>query len=190
MDFEIVYPVPAKRSVVLRLLRLIFGSVFLAGGVASVIVNVCIGGKWWSLVAVWSMYMVWTLVLKQPLVERNLIGQGVRILVMTGILMLLIEVFLSPGWAHMVIPIFMFASLTALGTLFFVNVSKQRHNIMSLIVVTVLALIGSVVALAAFSDYSWPMIVLCAVASVLFIASVVVLRLQLLREIRRRFHIR
>ncbi len=188
MDFEIVYPTAARRSVFLRRLRYICGWVFLAAAAACPIVNYFTGRPWWSPVAVWGMYMVWTLVLQQPLVERNLIGQGVKLLVTTGILMVLVEFLLSPGWAHTVIPIFIFSSLIALGTLFFVNVRKQRHNVMSLILVTVLSFIGSAVALWAFSDTSWPMIVLCVVAAALFAASVITLRFQLLRELRRRFH--
>ena len=189
MDFEIVYPKPARRSVLIQRLRYVFGWIFFFSIIACAVTNYVTGGKPWSLVVFWGIYMVWTLVLKQPLVERNLIGQGVRLLVTSGIMLVLIDVFLYPGWAYFVVPIFFFGSLTILGILFFINISKQRHNIMPLIWVTLLSIAASAVALFAFSDYSWQIIVLGAVGVALFVASMFVLRLQFLIELKKRFHI-
>ncbi|MGM9522517.1 MAG: DUF6320 domain-containing protein [Oscillospiraceae bacterium] len=188
MDFEIIYPKPARRSVFMHHLRYICGWIFLAAVFACPVINYIIGGKRWSIIVLWGIYMVWTLVLKQPLVERNLISQGVKLLLTADIMLILIDVFLYPGWAHFVVPISCFGSLIVLGVLFFINITKQRHNIMPLILVTVLAIAGSAVALLVFSDYSWPIIVLGSVSAALFVAIIVTLRMQFLVELKKRFH--
>ena len=189
MDLEIVYPKPKSVSLLMHRLRKIFGLLFLLAAPSCVLVNYLTGGKAWSAVAIWGMYMVWTLALKQPLVEKNVISQGVRLLITTGIMLILIETFLYPGWAHFVVPIFWFGSLTILGVLFFANMTKQRHNTMPLIWVTAASVAASAVALFIFADHSWPMIVMGAVAVVLLISTIIVLRMQFITELRKRFHI-
>ncbi len=190
MDFEIIYPKIKKQSLVMLRLRYIMGLVFIAASVACVAVNLAVGGKAWSVIALWGMYMVWTLVLRQPLVERNLISQGVRLAVMTGILLVLIDRLLYPGWAAFVVPIVSYAALIVLAVLFFVNVSQQRHNVMPLIILTALVVVGSTVAMFVFSETRWPMIVLAATAAVLLIATALILRERLISEIVKRFHIK
>ena len=189
MDFEIIYPKIKKKSIFMAYLRTICGLLFLAAAVACPIVNLAVGGPAWSVIVLWSMYMIWTILLKMPLVERNLISQGVRLLVMTGILLVLIDWLIVPGWAAFVIPNVVYTALIVLAILFFVNVSKQRHNVMPLLVVVALTVVGSVIALFVFSETRWPMIVLAAVAASLLIVSIFILRTRLISEFRKRFHI-
>ena len=186
---EIVYPKPKPVPLLMNRLRFIFGWLFLIAVPACLLINYLCGGKAWSVIAVWGMYMAWTLALKQPLVERNVISQGVRLLITSGIMLVLIEWLLYPGWAHFVMPIFWFGSLTVLGVLFFANVSKQRHNIMPLIWVTAASVAAAALALFVYKDTSWPMIVLGCVAAALLISSVIVLRMQFIAELKKRFHI-
>ncbi len=190
MDFEIVYPHVKKHSFAMLYVRTIFGILFLAAAVVCPVVNILLKGKAWSVIVLWSMFMVWTLVLKAPLVERNLIGQGVKLLVMTVILLILIDWLLCPGWAAFVVPIVAYASLIALAVLFFVNISKQRHNVMPLVILTAFVAVASAVALFVFSERSWPMIVLAATAAVLLIATVIILKSRLISELVKRFHIK
>lgn len=190
MDFEIIYPKIKKTSLAMLRVRYIFGLIFLAAAAVCPIVNIVLHGPAWSVIVLWALYMVWTLVLKAPLVERNLISQGVRLLIMTGILLILIDRLIYPGWAAFVVPTVAFAALIVLAILFFVNVSKQRHNVMPLVLVTLAAGIGAVIAMFLFSEISWPLIVLASTAAVLFIATVLILRTRLISEIIKRFHLR
>ncbi len=190
MDFEIVYPHIKKHSIAMLYVRYVFGLLFLTAAVVCPIVNIILKGKAWSVIVLWSLYMVWTLVLKAPLVERNLISQGVKLLVTTVILLILIDRLIYPGWAAFVVPIVAYASLIVLAILFFVNVSKQRHNVMPLIILTVLVAVASTVALFVFSETSWPMIVLAVTAAVLLAATVFILKTRLLSELVKRFHIK
>lgn len=190
MDFEIIYPNIKKTSIARLRVRYIFGLLFLAAAAVCLIVNTVIGGKAWSVIVLWGLYMVWTLVFKVPLVERNLISQGVKLSVMTGILLILIDRLLYPGWAAFVVPIVAYAALIVLAILFFVNVSKQRHNVMPLVLVTLASGVGSAIAMLVFSETSWPMIVLASTAAVLLIATVLILRTRLISEIVKRFHLK
>ena len=190
MDFEIIYPKIKKQSLAMLRIRYVMGLIFLVSGVVCSIVNIAVGGKAWSVIAIWGMYMVWTLVLKQPLVERNLISQGVRLAVCTVIMLVLIDRLLYPGWANFVAPIVAYAALIVLAILFFVNVSQQRHNVMPLVILTALAAVGSAVALFVFSETSWPMIVLASTAAALLIATAFTLKTRLISELVKRFHLR
>ncbi len=190
MDFEIVYPHIKKHSIAMLYVRTVFGLLFLAAAAVCPVVNLILGGKAWSVIVLWSLYMVWTLVLKAPLVERNLISQGVKLLVMTVILLILIDRLIYPGWAAFVVPIVAYGALIVLAVLFFVNVSKQRHNVMPLIILTALAAAASAVALFVFSETRWPMIVLASTAAALLIATAFILKTRLLSELVKRFHIK
>ena len=190
-NMEIVYPRPKPVSLLMSRLRTVFGWTFLIGGAACLLVNYLCGGKAWSLVSVWSMFMVWALVFQQPLVEKNVISQGVKLLITASILIVLIDVFLtSGGWSYSVVPIVWYGVLTVLGVLFFTNTSKQRHNIMPLIWMTAASVAASAVAIFVYSDRSWPILVLGCVSAVLFIVCMIVLKIQFFVELKKRFHIK
>ena len=59
MEIKNVYP-PLKRKLNRRRkLRTACGWCFLAAAAACVIVNICVGGKAWSAVALWALWMIW-----------------------------------------------------------------------------------------------------------------------------------
>lgn len=190
MDFEVVYPKIKKQSLAKLRVRYVFGLIFLAAAVVCPVVNLVLRGPAWSVIVLWSLYMVWSLCLRPPLVDRNLINLGVRFAVMTVILLILIDRLLAPGWAAFVVPLVAYAALIALAALFFVNVSKQRQNVMPLVLLIFAVLIGSGIALFAFSVTSWPMIVLVCVSAALLAATVFTLRMRLFSELRKRFHLK
>lgn len=190
MEFEIVYPKIKRQSLAMFHVRYIFGLIFLAAAVVCPIVNIIFKGPAWSVIVLWSLYMVWTLCLKLPLVDRNLINLGVRFAVMTVILLVLIDRLIVPGWAAFVVPLVAYAALLVLAVLFFVNVTKQRQNVMPLVLLTLAVAIGSALALFVFSETRWPMIVLACAAAALLIATVFTLRMRLLMELRKRFHLK
>lgn len=190
MDFEVIYPKIKRKSLVMLRMRYVCGLIFLAAAVICPVVNLIFGGKAWSVIVLWSLYMIWTLGLKLPLVDRNLINLGVRFVVMTAILLVLIDRLIYPGWAAFVVPIVAYAALLVLAVLFFVNVTKQRHNVFPLVHLTFLTAVGSVVALFVFSETRWPMIALACIAAALLVATIFTLRMRLFSELRKRFHLK
>ena len=62
MEIKNVYP-PLKRKLNRRRkLRTACGWCFLAAAAACVIVNICVGGKAWSAVALWALWMILSLI--------------------------------------------------------------------------------------------------------------------------------
>ena len=72
------------------------------------IINLITGGKAWSLVVLMSIYMAWDLVISRDLVEYNRISQFVKLITLTSLLLITIDVFLTPGWALEAVPILIF----------------------------------------------------------------------------------
>ena len=175
-----------RRRRLLSALRLPF--ILLA--IASVAVNLFVGGPLWSVVAVFALYMSWTLVFSTDLVEYNAISQTIKIVILSSIMLALVDIFLVGGWARFVIPIVCFGGLLLCAVLFFSGLETHKHNMLPLIDFIVASLIGSGVALYFWHDAGdWPLIVLLCVSALFLILIVYILRQDFVREIKRRFHI-
>ena len=74
MKIKIVYPIPPKTSDRRRRLLSFFRVPVYVGGLCSVIVNLCVGGKAWSVIVLIGLYMLWTLLLSPAVVECNRIS--------------------------------------------------------------------------------------------------------------------
>lgn len=189
MEIKKVYPSPKRTSRFIKVVRSILKAIFLFSGVVSVIVNLCVGGVPWSIVTCWSLYIIATLI-DPPLVNYNLISEGVLLTERLVILLLIIEITLSGGWAHIVIPIVVSSALTALSVIFLSSVRKRRANIMPLILLLMAALLVSAGTL--FCGYGClpANIVLCAISAALLITSAAVCGRSLTVEIKKYFHTR
>ena len=93
------------------------------------IINLITGGKAWSLVVLMSIYMAWDLVISRDLVEYNRISQFVKLITLTSLLLITIDVFLTPGWALEAVPILIFSGLIVTSVLFFTDIERQKQNI-------------------------------------------------------------
>lgn len=189
MEIEIVYPEQKKSARAKEKISKIFLWCFLAAGYTCPIVNICVGGKPWSLVVVWAEWVVWCTVFTRPLVENNLMSRTVHFLFNATILLVLIDVCLSSGWAGFVVPLVCFALLVVLGVLFFVDLSKQRQNLMPMLWIITGSLVSLIVATAGLLKMNWPTIVLGSTAFALLIAALIILRKQFFAELKKRFHI-
>ncbi|HEX7714239.1 MAG TPA: DUF6320 domain-containing protein [Bacillota bacterium] len=188
MDIEIIYPALKKPLSIIEIVRKICFWIFLIAAYCCPIINICVGGKAWSIIVLWSLWFVWNTFLTRPLVENNLISQTTHLLLNSCILLVLIEVFLSSGWAEFVVPIICFGMLVILGIIFFLDISKQKQNMMPMLWVIGGSLVAIVSAFLGWSSMNWPTIVLGSTAFALLTASIVVLRLQFILELKKRFH--
>jgi len=186
MEVEIIYPTVKMRQFV-KVVDIIKWC-FIAAAYIGPIINIYIGGKPWSVIMLWGLWYVWSLFISRDLIEYNRISQSAKILVNSCITLVLIELFLSSGWAAFVIPLVAFGTLIVIGVLFFSNLSKQRQNVMPmvwLIAGSIAALIGSLIG---WPEMNWPMIVLGLTAFTLLVTIIAVLKRDLLREFKKRFH--
>jgi hypothetical protein len=153
------------------------------------IVNLIVGGKAWSVVVLWALWILWTLVFSPSLVEYNRISQFVKFVAYGSILLILIDVLLSPGWAREIVTLVFFGGLIITGVLFFTDLEKQKQNMMPMLWMIFISFLGVIASLIFWiKESGWPLIVMAAIAIALLIASIAVLRRGFIRELKKRFH--
>ncbi len=190
MDVEIVYPTttPSQRH---RAWLIDWAKwPFLAAAYTCPILNLALGGPAWSVVVLWGLWMIWSFTFSPALVELNRISQAVKLVVDAVILMVLIELLLTPGWAVEVVPIVSFGALIVVAVLFFTDFRRQRQNMAPMLVLAVLCLVMAVTGLIFWeSSTKWSLIVLASLAGALLIATFLVPGASLVREAQKRFHV-
>ena len=152
------------------------------------IINLIIGGKAWSLVVLMSIYMAWDLVISRDLVEYNRISQFVKLITLTSLLLITIDVFLAPGWALEAVPILIFSGLIVTSVLFFTDIERQKQNIFPFLFLILLSIFSSIVGLSFYHEKdSWPLTVMGAVALFLLITLTITLKENIINELNKGF---
>ena len=188
MKVEITYPVPIKKGESFGIVRIIFRWIFIAVMFACPAVNIWIGGKAWSIVALWAILSVWQIIFLPDMVEYNMISQTVKVFLYGGILLALIDIFLAPGWAGFVIPGACCITLIVTAVFFFIDIDTQKHNTMPMIWLVIISLVSFAIAFSGLPVMNWPMIVLGGISSALSIMGIVAFHHDLLLEFKKRFH--
>lgn len=155
------------------------------------IINLIIGGKAWSLVVLMSIYMAWDLVISRDLVEYNRISQFVKLITLTSLLLITIDVFLAPGWALEAVPILIFSGLIVTSVLFFTDIERQKQNIFPFLFLILLSIFSSIVGLSFYHEKdSWPLTVMGAVALFLLITLSITLKENIINELKKGFSVK
>ena len=155
------------------------------------IINLITGGKAWSLVVLMSIYMAWNLVISRDLVEYNRISQFVKLITLTSLLLITIDVFLAPGWALEAVPILIFSGLIVTSVLFFTDIERQKQNIFPFLFLILLSIISSIVGLSFYHEKdSWPLTVMGAVALFLLITLSITLKENMINELKKGFSVK
>ena len=155
------------------------------------IINLIIGGKAWSLVVLMSIYMAWDLVISRDLVEYNRISQFVKLITLTSLLLITIDVFLAPGWALEAVPILIFSGLIVTSVLFFTDIERQKQNIFPFLFLILLSIFSSIVGLSFYHEKdSWPLTVMGAVALFLLITLTITLKENIINELKKGFSVK
>lgn len=188
MKAENIYPIPIPQEQRWRRVLKAVRWCFAATAYICPLINLCVGGKAWSLVVLWGLWSVWTLAFSRDLIEYNRISQTSKLIVDTCVMLILIETFLSSGWAGFVVPIVSFASLIVMGVLFFTNLPIQKQNLMPMMWMIAAALVAIMASLIGWPKMNWPFIALGATAFALLIVTFIVLPKELIRELQKRFH--
>lgn len=155
------------------------------------IINLITGGKAWSLVVLMSIYMAWDLVISRDLVEYNRISQFVKLITLTSLLLITIDIFLSPGWALEAVPILIFSGLIVTSVLFFTDIERQKQNIFPFLFLILLSIFSSIVGLSFYHEKdSWPLTVMGAVALFLLITLTITLKENIINELKKGFSVK
>ena len=155
------------------------------------IINLITGGKAWSLVVLMSIYMAWNLVISRDLVEYNRISQFVKLITLTSLLLITIDVFLAPGWALETVPILIFSGLIVTSVLFFTDIERQKQNIFPFLFLILLSIFSSIIGLSFYHEKdSWPLTVMGAVALFLLITLSITLKENIINELKKGFSVK
>lgn len=155
------------------------------------IINLITGGKAWSLVVLMSIYMAWDLVISRDLVEYNRISQFVKLITLTSLLLITIDIFLSPGWALDTVPILIFSGLIVTSVLFFTDIERQKQNIFPFLFLILLSIFSSIIGLSFYHEKdSWPLTVMGVVALFLLITLTITLKENIINELKKGFSVK
>lgn len=155
------------------------------------IINLITGGKAWSLVVLMSIYMAWDLVISRDLVEYNRISQFVKLITLTSLLLITIDVFLAPGWALEAVPILIFSGLIVTSVLFFTDIERQKQNIFPFLFLILLSIFSSIVGLSFYHEKdSWSLTVMGVVALFLLITLSITLKENIINELKKGFSVK
>ncbi len=191
MNIKITYPKMLRKTRDRRIMLKILKWPFLALGLACIIVNICVGGKAWSLIAVTGLLMLWKLVFAVDLVEYNRISQFIKATIYTCVIITLIHIFLTPIWAVGILSSLGYGSLIISGILFLTDIRKQKQNMLPMFSFIVISLVGSAVGFVlADTKNLWTVITLCSISVVLLAVCIIVLRFDFIRELKKGFHIK
>lgn len=191
MEVKVTYPHVERRKKGRRKMLQILKWPFIVGALASIIVNICVGGKAWSAIVVAGEIALWKLVFALDLVEYNRISQFIKATIYSCIILALIHFLIVPFWALGIISILVYAALVVSGILFLTDIKRQKQNMLPMFFFIVAALVSSAIGfiLSDTKDY-WAVIVLSSISVVLLIVCISVLRLDFLRELKKGFHIK
>ncbi len=155
------------------------------------IINLITGGKAWSLVVLMSIYMAWDLVISRDLVEYNRISQFVKLITLTSLLLITIDVFLAPGLALDAVPILIFSGLIVTSVLFFTDIERQKQNIFPFLFLILLSIFSSIIGLSFYHEKdSWPLTVMGVVALFLLITLSITLKENIINELKKGFSVK
>lgn len=186
-----IYPDVRKHDSGRRGLLKIIKWPFLAAVVACPIVNICVGGKAWSIVAIAALAAIWSLIFATDLVEYNRISQSIKAITYVCIILVLIDRFIVSGWAMLVVPIVCFGGLVLSAALFFTDFRKQKQNMLPMLFLVIAVLVAAVVGLFVWKgEAGWPFLAMGGFAVIHLIACIAALQGEFLRELKKRFHIK
>lgn len=191
MKITNIYPSRKKRSFNRNNLVKIARWPFLSALYVCPVINIIYGGPAWSVIVLWSLWIVWTFIVSPYVVEYNRISQFVKLITNSAILLVLIKLILAPEMPLKVIPIVGFGGVVLIMTLFVTDLRKQRQNMMPLLVFIVVSIALSSAGLIIWgtkSDWSIIVLIMTSVASLL--STMIILKKNLLTELKKRFSVK
>lgn len=191
MKIKITYPKVSPKIIKHQRLINVMKWPLLIAVVICPIINLITGGKAWSLVVLMSIYMAWDLVISRDLVEYNRISQFVKLITLTSLLLIIIDVFLAPGWALEAVPILIFSGLIVTSVLFFTDIERQKQNIFPFLFLILLSIFSSIIGLSFYHEKdSWPLAVMGVVALFLLITLTITLKENIINELKKGFSVK
>ena len=189
MRLEINFPTPSKRVSRRRGLIRWMRWPFLISAITCPLVNLCVGGKAWSVVVLWAMWIAWSDFIAPTMIDYNRTSQSIRWIVQCCILLFLIDWLLAPGWALLVVPMVAAGGLLVASVLFLADFSRQRQNAAPLLLLCIGGMLYAAGFIAA-KQAGWSVIVLAGVSLVLLIVLISSTGRDFFRSLHKHFHVK
>ena len=189
MQIKITYPKPQKKKSHRGLVIEIGRNLFLLAAVLCAAINIWAGGKAWSVIVIWALYMAWSLLVHPDMIEYNRISQFTKAIVQSCIMLVLIDVFITSGWAANVVSIICFGSLIAVCLLLYTDFERQRHNLLPIILFSILSLIvTAVLVIISKGKVSWQVLVTFVLSFTVLAVCVKTMGWNIKSELKKMFH--
>lgn len=189
MQIKITYPKPQKKKSHRGLVIEIGRNLFLLAAVLCAAINIWAGGKAWSVIVIWALYMAWSLLVHPDMIEYNRISQFIKAIVQSCIMLVLIDVFITSGWAANVVSIICFGSLIAVCLLLYTDFERQRHNLLPIILFSILSLIvTAVLVIISKGKVSWQVLVTFVLSFAVLAVCVKTMGWNIKSELKKMFH--
>lgn len=189
MQIKITYPKPQKKKSHRGLVIEIGRNLFLLAAVLCAAINIWAGGKAWSVIVIWALYMAWSLLVHPDMIEYNRISQFTKAIVQSCTMLVLIDVFITSGWAANVVSIICFGSLIAVCLLLYTDFERQRHNLLPVILLSILSLtVSAVLVIIQKGKVSWQVPVTFVLSFAVLAACMKTMGENIRSELRKMFH--
>ena len=123
------YPKIKKKLNSFLLIRRIVLIVFLIGFIVSLIINISVGGRPWSIYVLFAELIIYFAFLNKPLIDNAIIR---RVSLLAGIIiayLYVIDKINNTDWSYIVIDILAFSLLIVQLILFFINYEYHKNKI-------------------------------------------------------------
>jgi len=189
LQINVTYPKPQKRKSHRSIIIGIARDIFLLAALMCAAINIWSGGKAWSVIVIWALYMIWSMLVYPDMIEYNRISQFTKAIVQSCVMLVLIDVFITSGWAANVVSIICFGSLIAVCLLLYTDFERQRHNLLPVILLSALSLITSaVLMIISGGNIRWQLPVTCVLSFVVLAVCMKTMGWNIKSELKKMFH--
>ena len=187
MDVKIIYPHIKLRSRFWKVFCFIYNILFVVCIFLLPTINFIVGGKLWSIVALFSLFSIWRIFITPSQFEINRTDETIKALTHILILLGLIEGLLVGGWAITVIPIICFVGIIVAFVLFFSDLEGQKHHSIGFIFFLLLCLAAGIIGIfLEVVKVKWVFIVLAGVALAALVTTVLTLKTTIIEDFKKK----
>ncbi|MFA7449348.1 MAG: hypothetical protein WCY90_00805 [Bacilli bacterium] len=189
MKVNVVYPQKNLRRDLRRLAIYVAVRLFPLAAIVSLVVNILYGTSWWSAIVIWSLWGLWQLIFSPTLVEHNRTSIAAKTTINITILIVIIYL-VYPDWPGIEVAALVVGfGLVTSATLFFSNIARQKQNVFPLIIFSLIAIVFAAVSLIFRKDepLGWAMIVAISLALAIILSTIIILRINYFKELKKRF---
>lgn len=189
-DIKITYPKQISAKERERKAKKTLIICFTVAAVICGIVNLFDNRPPWSLVVVGGMILFWISFVYTPVIADTAISKISTIAVAVCLYLLLIDAVFGRwlSWSENTVTTISFSLLILDGIIFFTAFKKQKHNLLPLAVLILVALTLLTVSFFSKLKTSWQVIVGACVATAIVILAFACYPKQIVEEIKKKFH--